>query len=664
MNRTVVVFFVFVTLVAGCAAKKAEPERLMLDHYREAQSLAGSWLIVPEHGDEEMWRLLRQAESEVPWKAVEVPGGNLLRPDDPSKPGAGKAVQELAKETACVWIRRRFNVTAERAARDAVLKWGGIRFGATAWINGTLLGHHPTVGPNTVLVPKGTLHEGGNEIVLKVLGWNGVPKSASGYPLIPVGGATQSWGGKGPAVYQDIWLEFYDRVYLRHVLAMPNVSDGTVTFRIGLDGAGKLPDTVNLNVLVYSRRDQMPLAGGGIGVKVRGNRPTAEITCRLRRPALWTPQTPFLYHASVQVNDGHTSCDEMWLRFGMRQVTVEGGHFSLNGKPLWLRGSNLVNEWLWGEKFDRNAKQYIIDEARSMNLNCFRTHTQPPTTKWLDIADRYGMMILAEFPLLYNHADFKYTPEEYEVLHANAMIDAEGWITKLWNHPSVVMWVLSNESRHDNEWESGPYYRHAKALDPTRLCMRTGEVKVGTPDIADQHTCFNVVRGAEGQLLVDMANLMADKDPDRPLTNTEYMNHMWDPSVRFLGSEKHADMPLEYAGIATEHTEAMRRLAFDCLLPYMYAGWTRLRGAMNWRDDYPTPMAAALHSSMAPVLASLDLFDSNHVSGDTLHVPIMLINETHGEVSGKLDLYITPRHPLYVPDAQALAAAVWRESQD
>ncbi|MBN2584150.1 MAG: hypothetical protein JXL80_13890, partial [Planctomycetes bacterium] len=32
--------------------------------------------------------------------------------------------------------------------------------------------------------------------------------------------------------------------------------------------------------------------------------------------------------------------------------------------------------------------------------------------------------------------------------------------------------------------------------------------------------------------------------------------------------------------------------------------------------------------------------------------------------SGKLDLYITPRHPLYVPDAAALAAAVWHESQD
>ena len=33
-------------------------------------------------------------------------------------------------------------------------------------------------------------------------------------------------------------------------------------------------------------------------------------------------------------------------------------------------------------------------------------------------------MILAELPVLYNYADFKLTPQEYEVFHKNALDDA------------------------------------------------------------------------------------------------------------------------------------------------------------------------------------------------------------------------------------------------
>jgi hypothetical protein len=73
-------------------------------------------------------------------------------------------------------------------------------------------------------------------------------------------------------------------------------------------------------------------------------------------------------------------------------------------------------------------------------------------------------------------------------------------------------------------------------------------------------------------------------------------------------------------------------------------------------------MSAVLHSSMAPVLASLDLFDRNHVAGRDGETVVALINEIHAEVPATLDLYLTPRDPVFVPDAAALEAAVWRET--
>ena len=651
-------YFFFVPIAVICAlAAVVDAGELRLDHRRDALSLEGEWTALLEHGDENVWDSA-VADGLGPWKPVDVPGSNLVRADDDDR----SKLSELHRQTAHVWLRRSLTLTAEQAARGAVLKWGGIRFGAAAWVNGAKVADHTPVGPCTAMLPENLLRTGDNIITLRICGWNGVAKSKSGYPLTPTGGSTQSWGAKGPGIYQDIWMEFYDVVYLRHVLAMPDVSEKTVNFRIRLDGHEQQTDKVRIAVEVRTTDGETLLGAAETTLAVGDS--SGSVTCQLDNVIPWTPATPQLYEARVRAINDERVCDDVRIAFGMREIAIEDGHFRLNGKPLWLRGSNLVNEWLWGDLFNENVKSYLIDEARSMNLNCFRTHTQPPPSLWVDTADQHGMMILAEMPLLYNHADFKYTPEELEILHKNALLDAEGWITKLWNHPSVIMWVLSNESRHDNEWEAGPCYEHAKALDPTRPCMRTGEEKVGTPDIVDTHTCFNVVSFPEGRLIVNMTSLMGGKDPARALTNTEYMNWMWDPSARWLGREKHPDMPLVYAEFAAEHTEAMRRLQFDCLLPYMYAGWTRLRGKMSWRVDYPTPMSAALHSVMSPVLASLDMFDRNYVVGKTIEVPLTLINETHEPIVARVDLYITPDHPLFVPDADALAAAVWQESKD
>ena len=149
--------------------------------------------------------------------------------------------------------------------------------------------------------------------------------------------------------------------------------------------------------------------------------------------------------------------DEVTFRFGMREIGVKDRNYKLNGKNLWLRGSNLVFEWNWGGIIDGKEKDYLVTESREMSMNSFRTHTQPPPRLWCDVCDEHGTMILAEFPVLYNYQDYKFTPAEYEIWHRNVLTDVAGWMARLWNHPSVIMWVLSNESQGDNAWEEGPY---------------------------------------------------------------------------------------------------------------------------------------------------------------------------------------------------------------
>ena len=73
----------------------------------------------------------------------------------------------------------------------------------------------------------------------------------------------------------------------------------------------------------------------------------SEISVAIKDVRPWTPQTPYLYTAEIQVDAAGQLCDNASFTFGMRTIEVAGGHYQLNGERLWLRGSNLVSEWLW-----------------------------------------------------------------------------------------------------------------------------------------------------------------------------------------------------------------------------------------------------------------------------------------------------------------------------
>jgi hypothetical protein len=228
--------------------------------------------------------------------------------------------------------------------------------------------------------------------------------------------------------------------------------------------------------------------------------------------------------------------DEVMFRFGMREIGVKDRHYKLNGKSLWLRGSNLVFEWNWGDIIRGKEIDYLVTEAREMSMNSFRTHAQPPPRLWCDICDEHGTMILAEFPVLYNYVDYRFTPEEYKIWHRNVLTDAAGWMARLWNHPAVIMWVLFNESRNDDAWEKGPFQDFVNALDPTRPTLRTGTT---TKENYDVHPCGNVTEPDEGHLQPAIRNWF-EAAGNRTTTNTEYMTEartIW-PSRRSAPSTR------------------------------------------------------------------------------------------------------------------------------
>jgi len=599
-------------------------------------------------------------QAKLTWQPVRLPG--------PFLPWS----QEAASSIAFVWARRGFRLTTAQAHALAVLRWNRISLGAAAFINGREVGQNEPTGPYQVIVPPGVLRAGANQIVLKIAGARGVPKARSGYCLIPAGFGNR---GEMPEVTDDIWIDFADRAYIKWALAVPDLAHSKVTIRVTPTGLRPL-DNLTIRARIRPWPDGSIVGTGETRARVvpdpdplGGEHFRVEIPMTRVKP--WTCEDCNLYLAKVSLLQGDKMLDEVTFRFGMREISVADRNYKLNGRNLWLRGSNLVFEWDWGDTITGHELDYLVTEAREMSMNSFRTHTRPLPRKWADICDEHGTTILAEFPVLYNYVDYQFTPEELEIWHRNCLLDAAGWMSRLWNHPAVIMWVLSNESTRDNAWEEGPFQDFVNALDPTRPTLRTGTT--GTRDNYDVHTCGNVTDTAEGNLLPDIPGWFRTAG-NRTTTNTEYMNNFGAPLTQWTGLDDGRANDVAIAQIGAEHTEAMRRARLDGIWPYMYAGWTRTRlaarvretgkGSAMWKANYAAPQSAAWHSALSPVLASLDLFDPDYRTGQEVTTDLYLINDSWHDASIHVDLLLTRECPQYIPEAACLDRPIGKWSFD
>ena len=116
--------------------------------------LNGQWDYSIAEGDEDAQ--IASNQDKLTWKQVNLPG-----------PFAEWS-EHNATSIKFVWLKRTFDIMQSRANKMAVLRWNRINFGARAYINGTEVGYNEPTGPYQVVLPKGLLKNGQNQIVLKI----------------------------------------------------------------------------------------------------------------------------------------------------------------------------------------------------------------------------------------------------------------------------------------------------------------------------------------------------------------------------------------------------------------------------------------------------------------------------------------------------------------
>ena len=185
--------------------------------------------------------------------------------------------------------------------------------------------------------------------------------------------------------------------------------------------------------LVYTLKD----ADG----KVVGETTSADgkATFSLKDVHLWHGRKdPYLYTAEVKLVSGEAVLDNVCTRFGCRTFEIDPDRgFILNGEEYPLRGvSRHQDRWGLGNALLPEHHREDMDLICEVGATTIRLAHYQHDQYFYDLCDERGMVVWAEIPYISAHMD---TGRE------NTISQMKELITQNYNHPSIVVWGLSNE---------------------------------------------------------------------------------------------------------------------------------------------------------------------------------------------------------------------------
>ena len=147
---------------------------------------------------------------------------------------------------------------------------------------------------------------------------------------------------------------------------------------------------------------------------------------------------PYLYTAKVELIENGEVIDTVTTRFGCRtfEIHPENG-FILNGEEYPLRGvSRHQDRWGVGNALLPEHHEEDIDLICEIGCTTIRLAHYQHDQYFYDLCDERGLVLWAEIPYISKHM-----PTGRE----NTISQMKELIVQNYNHPSIVVWGLSNE---------------------------------------------------------------------------------------------------------------------------------------------------------------------------------------------------------------------------
>lgn len=339
------------------------------------------------------------------------------------------------------WYRKTMLVPRSFSGRNVFLYFEGVNQVATVYVNGAFAGRHKggyTAFAIDVTPLLRTSADGETENVIAVQVDNShdpfIPPLSVGYAL---------YGG----IYRDVWLMATDRVHFPVTdhgsagvfVTTPTVTANSASVRVrGSVVTNSSPAAaLRVTTTVFDSAGRRVASGETI---VPGSSNWSLTIPEVRSPKLWSPDHPYLYSVRTEIHEGSVLRDRVTTSLGFRWFSFDPATgFSLNGRKLQLRGTNRHQDrQSFGSALPDSLHVRDLTLIKEMGANFLRLAHYPQDPSVLDAADRLGLLIWEEIPVV----NYIIPSAEFT---ASSEVMLREMIRQHANHPSVIMWGIMNE---------------------------------------------------------------------------------------------------------------------------------------------------------------------------------------------------------------------------
>lgn len=329
-----------------------------------------------------------------------------------------------------VWYSR----TVTGSKKRTVLHIDGADYLTRVYVGGVLVGSHTGAYTRISLDITAFLQEGENVLTVRcdddnsparVRGKQRWEKESFG-----------CWYVQTTGIWKSVWLERIGEVALSSLKITPDLSHYSVRFDFAVD---RPSDDAEVKFDVYYDGQKIQTAtalacdcDNFVSVNLQSEKLTYQVE-------MWSVGNPALYDLEITVTVGGKVTDRVGSYFALREYKVQGDKILFNARPFYAR--LLLDQGYWKESGmtppSEAAMVRDIELAKQMGFNGVRKHQKTEDERFFYYADIMGFTVWCELPSNHWYGD-----------RTSAAIAVE-WldiVRQYYNHPSLVTWVIFNES--------------------------------------------------------------------------------------------------------------------------------------------------------------------------------------------------------------------------
>ena len=500
--------------------KIPRPEYPRMQFRRESawMNLNGVWDFHIDHG--------RSGEDRKLWNDPQAFDRKIVVPFCPESKLSGVEYKDFMES---VFYHRKVTFPKSWAGKRIFLRFGGVDFLTTVWLDGADVGVHAGgSAPFSLDVTQWAKPGKTQDLCLHAEDYLRTGEQGGGKQCTQFYSCGCSYT-RTTGIWQTVWAEAVPMQGLLSCSIVPNFDSAEAVFVPNFEsirGGDRFRIVVKAGAKTVATREVPAAQGLPVTVALPGFRE-------------WNPADPFLYDATLSVVRKGRTLDSVESYFAMRKVSCEGDRVCLNNRPVYLRfvlDQGFYPDGVWTAPKDADLKK-DIERSMAVGFNGARLHQKVFEDRFHYWADRLGYLTWSE----YASWGMNYLSPAAE---GNFLAEWTDLVAYLGNHPSIIGWTPLNETWFDG----GPdhvknvrrfrsfvqrIYSATKAVDPSRpVNDSSGWVHVQT-DLWTVHS-YKATPEEQKEFLLPKKQEKNPKEPWRPeyVLPSDTPVHIWCPLER------------------------------------------------------------------------------------------------------------------------------------